>query len=90
MSDNMNMLNQEELENVTGGKKRIVNNESVGYANIRSQPGKKSDVILTLKNGAPVYTTGKTVKKDGYTWYEIFDDEAENGYAWIAGSLIGF
>ena len=90
MSDNVNKINAEELEGVVGGVKRYVQNDSVGYANVRSKPGLDSKVLYKFPNGHDVYTTGKKVTKDGYTWYQIFCDEAPDGFGWISGSLIGY
>ena len=84
----MNKMNDEMLENVVGGVKRIVNNKSANYANVRAEAGLNGKVMFKAPNGADVYTTGKTVKKDGYVWYEIACNEHPNG--WIAGSLIGY
>ncbi len=84
----MNKINAEALENVTGGVKRIVDNDAASYANVRENPGLGSKVMFKVPNGADVYTTGRKVTKDGYVWYEIFCNEHPNG--WIAGSLIGY
>ena len=84
----MNKINEEALENVVGGAKRYVDNDAAGYANVREAPGLDSRVMFKAPNGADVYTTGRTVKKDGYVWYEILCNEHPNG--WIAGSLIGY
>ena len=88
MSDMMNKINVAALENVTGGVKRYVNNKSADYANVRDAAGLNSKVMFKAPNGADVYTTGKTITKDGYVWYEILCNEHPNG--WIAGSLIGY
>ena len=86
----MNKINFEALENVTGGYERhTVHNDAVSYANIRKAPGLDSKVFFTIKNGEQVITTGKKVKKDGYVWYEIMLAGAYDT-GWIAGSLIGF
>ena len=55
----INKINDESLENVTGGVKRIVQNDAVNYANVRSGPGLKYDVEYKVYNGTAVYTTGK-------------------------------
>ena len=84
-----NIITDEELENVAGGVQRVIDTEGASaYANIRVAPGLGSDVMLSLRNGAHVFTTGRTEYKDGYTWYELTSDEHPNG--WIAGSLIGY
>lgn len=80
----MKKINDEVLENVTGGVKREVYNPSVGYANVRSGPGEDYSVEYTVPNGGHVYTTGYHEDHGDYTWYEL-----TNG-CWIAGSLIGY
>jgi hypothetical protein len=85
---NMKNIKDEALENVVGGVKRIVKNSSASYANVRAEAGLNGKVMFKAPNGADVYTTGKTIKKDGYVWYEIACNEHPNG--WIAGSLIGY
>lgn len=84
----MNKIQDEMLENVVGGVKRIVDNKAAGYANVRDAAGLGSKVMFKVPNGEEVYTTGKTITKDGYVWYEILCNEHPNG--WIAGSLIGY
>ena len=84
-------INENILENVTGGVRRTVYNDAVGYANLRKAPGLNSDVFFTLRNGNRVDTTGNKVTKDGYTWYEVRLVDYDTGWTgWIAGSLIGY
>ena len=81
----MNKINDEALENVVGGARRIVRNSSASYANVRSYPGLDPDnVEYKVYNGESVYTTGKVRYADGYDWYQLDDGN------WIAGSLIGY
>ena len=75
---------------VNGGKDVQVNNKTVPYANLRKAPGLSTEVEMKLDNGDWVGTTGKTVKKDGYTWYQVYVLGSEDCFGWIAGSLIGF
>ena len=85
----MNKINVDALENVTGGVIRTVENDAVNYANIRLAPGLDSKVLAKVKNGTKVNTTGRTFKADGYIWYEVtLLGGSDNG--WIAGSLIGY
>ncbi len=86
----MNRINDAELENITGGVTRKVQNDAVDYANIRNAPGLDSSVIGRIDNGSKVETTGVHVKKDGYDWYEIHMGIAGHPTGWIAGSLIGY
>ena len=41
MTDKMKKLNDEALENVTGGARRTVSNDSSSYSWVRSGPGKQ-------------------------------------------------
>ena len=90
MSDMMKRIDDETLDNVTGGKDVQVQNHEASYANLRTAPGLSSSIRLTLRNGDWVCTTGRKVKKDGYTWYEVYVIGAEDCGGWIAGSLIGY
>ena len=90
MSNNMKAINDEALENVVGGASRQIDNKASKFSNLRKGPGLNSDVKLRLENGDWVETTGKTEKKDGYVWYEVYVIGAEDCGGWIAGSLIGF
>ena len=54
-------IKDENLENVTGGARRYIDNGDAGYANIRSGPGTGYEVEYSLNNGQSVYTTGYTV-----------------------------
>lgn len=85
----MNKLNVESLEEVTGGAVRTVHNSSVNYANVRREPGLDGPIAGKVYNGTKLITTGKKSKKDGYVWYEV-TLEGGSDYAWIAGSLIGY
>ncbi len=82
-------ISRENLENVTGGVIRIVENDAVSYANIRIAPGLNSKVLAKVNNGTKVNTTGRTVKLDGYVWYEV-TLAGGSDCGWIAGSLIGY
>ena len=83
-------IDDEVLEQVTGGKKVTVRNDATTYANIRLQPGLDTEVLYRADNGTVLETTGNTISRDGYIWYEIFVPDARAGYGWIAGSLIGY
>ena len=86
----MNKINEQALESVTGGATRTVQNDAVNYANVRDEPGLNSNIIGKVMNGNTVETTGRHVWKDGYDWYEFKMGAAGHSTAWIAGSLIGF
>ena len=78
-------IKDENLENVTGGARRYIDNGDAGYANIRSGPGTGYEVEYSLNNGQSVYTTGYTVysERDGYSWAELLSDGN-----WIACHLL--
>ena len=86
----INKINDEALENVTGGASSRVSNDSASYANLRRAPGLDSGVRCRLDNGTWVETTGRTKTMDGYTWYEVYVPDSEDLGGWIAGSLIGY
>lgn len=88
MSKDINKINDEALEKVTGGRLRKIDNPDAGYANIRSTPGLESRVLFRMRNGELVDTTGLVVHRDGYDWYEIYLDDDALG--WVAGHLIGY
>ena len=85
----MNRINEAALEQVIGGVTRTVQNDASEYSNIRMEPGLKGEAISRVKNGTKLVTTGNTVKKDGYVWYEVRLESGSDD-AWIAGSLIGY
>ena len=80
----MNKLNDDALENVTGGARRTIRNDSSSFSYIRSGPGKDYKVVGRVYNGDSVYTTGFHKYSGGYDWYELDDGN------YIAGSLIGY
>ena len=83
----INILTDELLENVTGGRSRTVNTYTNQNAVLREGPGMRFGSITSLGNGTKVNTTGEVVFKfeDGRTWYEI--NYPVDG--WIAGGVIG-
>ena len=87
MSD-MNKINEESLEEVSGGRVRTINNPDASYVNIRSTPGMESRVMFKMYNGDKVDTTGLVVNKDGLDWYEIYLDD--NVMGWLCGYFIGY
>ena len=84
MTDMMKM-NEQELENVTGGENRIVNTGMNVEAVVRSGAGFGFPQIFAVKNGCCVNTTGRSVRADGRTWYELNAPV----YGWMAGGMIG-
>ena len=84
----MNRINDEALNEVTGGKIRTIHNSDASYTNIRSAAGLNSKVLFRMNNGQKVDTTGNKIHRDGFDWYEIYLDNDQ--YGWIAGHLIGY
>ncbi len=88
MSD-INKLDLGDLEQVAGGANAVVNNTTVDYANIREQPGLNSLILAQVKNGTKLVTTGKSVKKDGYNWLQVYLATGSDP-GWVAESLLKF
>ena len=82
----MNKLNPEELENVSGGATREVDTGSSSNAADRSGPGKSYPQVASLENGTIVRTTGCMEYEDGRNWCEI----SSPVYGWIASSILGY
>lgn len=85
MSD-VNKINDQQLEDVTGGRIRVIRNSDAGYANIRSGAGMDYEVLLTLNNGREVDTTGKVKYADGFDWCQIYLDNGD--YGWVAAHFL--
>ncbi len=85
MSD-MNKINEESLENVVGGAKRVVDTGDDRNAAIRVAPGLNMEQTASLKNGTVVNATGNFKSVDGRNWAEI--DFPVHG--WIKASIIGY
>ncbi len=87
MSDSIR-LNDEQLQNVTGGADRTVNTGTAQPAAVRSGAGTHFPQIASLPGGTQVNTTGSVSSNgmDGITWFEINYPV----YGWIPGSLIDF
>ena len=93
MTDKMNKLNENQLEQVVGGKKRYVQNDA--GANVRSGPGTdyskwyhmdEGDVCwYHMDEGDVCYTNGERVysRADGYDWVQLEDG------GWVAAHLLG-
>ena len=79
-------LNDQELENVSGGEYRVVNTGDERNAAIRNAPGLSTTIIGSLPNGTVANTTGRFVRVDGRNWAEIDYPM----WGWIKGSILGF
>ena len=79
-------LNENELEEVVGGKIMTIENTTPGfnYANVMSSPNGK--VVGCVYNGQQVNTTGNKAKADGKTWLEVKFANGQIG--WIASSMM--
>jgi bacteriocin-like protein len=86
MSTEFNKINDEALEQVSGGVKRTVDTGTSQNAALREGPGKGYDQIASLKNGTKVNATGRFKEADGRSWAEVDYPE----YGWIAASIIGY
>ncbi len=84
----MNKINDEALNEVTGGKIKTIHNSDASYANIRSGAGLNTRVLFRMNNGQKVDTTGNHIRRDNIDWYEIYLDDDQ--YGWIAGHFIGY
>lgn len=88
MTDEFLKLPEEELENVSGGVIRVLQNPRSKYSGVRETPGKDGLILGKLKNGTRLVLTGRTAKKDGYTWYEV-TMETGSDYSWVPGYTLG-
>jgi hypothetical protein len=81
----MTELTDEELDLVVGGVRRTVSNNESDCVYVYSGPGLDTDKSeYKVYNGDSVYTTGRSVEKDGCCWYELDDGN------WIQGNFIGY
>ena len=85
MSENK-PLNDQELENVSGGEYRTVNTGDYRNAAIRVAPGLNTEIIGSLPNGTVANTTGRFAHADGRNWAEINSPM----WGWIKGSILGY
>ncbi len=87
VTDKIN-LNEDELQNVSGGVTRTVDTKQPVDAVVRSGPGLNYPQTASLKSGTQVNTTGNTSVNgyDGRTWYEINYPL----YGWMSGELLGY
>ena len=81
-----NKMNDQELENVTGGEYRTVNTGDARPAAIRTYPGLNAPVVATLQNGTVANSTGRFMYADGRNWAEI--NYPVQG--WIKGAILGY
>lgn len=65
ISTDFNKINEEALENVNGGTKRIVDTGDDRNAAVRVAPGVDNKQIGSLKNGTTANATGNFMTADG-------------------------
>ena len=82
----MNKINDEALEQVSGGATRFVDTGTKQNAAVRAGAGKSYEQIDSFRNGMRVETTGRFKFADGRNWAEI--DYPIHG--WIAASILGY
>lgn len=82
----MNKINDAALDQVVGGRKRVVDTGTSQNAAVRDGAGKGYEQIASLKNGTVVNTTGNFREADGRSWAQI--DYPVDG--WIAASILGY
>jgi bacteriocin-like protein len=85
MSDKK-VMNNQELENVSGGMNRVVNTGDERNAAVRVAPGVNNTQIGSLPNGTMANATGRFASADGRNWAEI--DYPVRG--WIKASILGY
>ena len=86
MSTDFKKINEEALENVNGGTKRIVDTGDDRNAAVRVAPGVDNKQIGSLKNGTTANATENFMTADGRNWAEI--DYPVKG--WVKASILGF
>ena len=80
----MNKINDEALENVTGGKRRVVYGDRTTKVNVRTGPGTNYRICGSQYDGDVVNTVGRKVYNDddGFYWSELEDG------VWIASHFL--
>ena len=81
-----NLMNDQELESVSGGEWRIVNTGDSRDAAIRSYPGVNAPVVATLHNGTEANATNQFAQADGRNWVYI----TAPVQGWIKGAILGY
>ena len=84
-------VSKEEFENVRATKSRVLFEKRdclivlADAIKVRTEPSKKADKIDLVKKGDMLQFTGQTKSADGYTWYEISNNQwiADNNGKWI-------
>ena len=84
-------VSKEEFENARATKSRVLFEKKdslivlADAIKIRTSPSKNSDKVGVVKKGDMLQFTGQTQSADGYTWYEISNDQwiADDNGKWV-------
>lgn len=84
-------VSKEEFENVRTTRSRVLFEKKdslivlADAIKIRNSPSKNSDKVGVVKKGDMLQFTGQTKSADGYTWYEITDNQwiADDNGKWV-------
>ena len=84
-------VSKEEFENIRATRSRVLFEKKdslivlADAIKIRNSPSKNSDKVGVVKKGDMLSFTGQTQSADGYTWYEITDNQwiADDNGKWI-------
>ena len=83
MSENINKISDEKLEEVTGGAKKVVRGDRTTRVNVRTGPGTNYRECGSQYNGDIVYTVDKVYSEyDGFYWSQLDDG------CWIASHFL--
>ncbi len=84
-------ITREEFENVRATRSRVLFEKRdclivlADAIKVRTEPSKKADKVGLVKKGDMLQFTGQTKSADGYTWYEISNNQwiADDNGKWI-------
>ncbi len=87
----LSSVSKEEFENVRATRSRVLFEKKdsliilADAIKIRNSPSKNSDKVGVVKKGDMLSFTGQTQSADGYTWYEIADNQwiADDNGKWV-------
>ena len=83
MSENINKISDEKLEEVTGGARKVVRGDRTTRVNVRTGPGTNYRECGSQYNGDIVYTVDKVYSEyDGFYWSQLDDG------CWIASHFL--
>ena len=84
-------VSKEEFENAKATRSRVLFEKKdsliilADAIKIRTSPSKNSEKVVVVKKGDMLSFTGQTQSADGYTWYEISNDQwiADDNGKWV-------